>query len=169
MEWTNMLGGLLQQYSQGQGATNRQQASEDYDQIAGAVPPDMLGSLIGPALSSLGSQQVTERVFNSASVMDPTQRGGLVGSLLQGFLNNGADIGSLLGALGVNPAVAQDPSQATPEEVAALATHAHDSEPGIFDKAMGFYAEHPTLVKVLGTLAVAAIARNLSERAAEKN
>jgi hypothetical protein len=27
---------------------------------------------------------------------------------------------------------------------------------------MGFYAQHPTLVKVLGTLAIASIAKNLA-------
>ena len=36
-----------------------------------------------------------------------------------------------------------------------------ESLPDIIQKAKGFYAKHPTLVKTLGTLAAAAIARRL--------
>lgn len=169
MDWQNMIGGLISQYTSGQGATSPQEAHEHYDQIASAVPTGVLGSVIGPALSSLGGQQVMERVFNSATEMNPQQRSGLVGSLLNGFNSSGADVPSLLGQLGINPAVADNPHEASPEEVAKLAAHAHETAPGIFNQAMAFYAEHPTLVKVLGTMAVAAIARNLTASSSNTN
>ena len=51
MNWQNMIGGLLDQYTSGTGAANRQEAHEHYDQIAGAVPTNVLGSVIGPALA----------------------------------------------------------------------------------------------------------------------
>jgi hypothetical protein len=169
MDWQNMIGDLLNQYMSGQGATSRQEARAHYDQIADAVPTDVLGSVIGPALSSLGGQQVMERVFNSATEMNPEERSGLVRSLLNGFGSSGIDLTSLLGQLGINPGVADNPQEASPEEVAKLATHAQEHEPSIFNQAMAFYAEHPTLVKVLGTMAVAAIARNLTASSSNTN
>lgn len=164
MNWTDAIGGLLEQYSSGAGATNRQEARDHYDQIHSSVPADLLGGLIGPALATLGSGQVAERIFNSATEMDDDQRGGFMGTLLQGL---GGSIGAaalpaLLSQLGVNQQVMQDPRAASPEDVSKLATYAHDNDPSIFDKAMQFYAEHPMLVKVLGTMAVAAIARSLA-------
>ncbi|HZS10374.1 MAG TPA: hypothetical protein VFD58_36430 [Blastocatellia bacterium] len=166
MNWQNAIGGLLEQYASGSGAASRQEARDHYDQISSAVPTDVLGQLIGPALASLGSQQVSERVYNSATEMSPDQRGSLVGTLLQGLGSSvgAAALPALLGQLGVNRSVIDDPTNASPDDVAKLATHAHENDPSLFERAMSFYAEHPTLVKVLGTMAVAAIARNLSAR-----
>jgi hypothetical protein len=161
MDWQGMIGGLLNQYVQGRGATNRQEARDHYDQISGSVPKDLLGSIIGPALSSLGTEQVKERIFNSATEMDTQQRAGFFQNLLSGFQASGTDPLSLLSRLGISSTVADDPGLASPEDVAKLAAHAQLTDPSIFDRAMSFYAEHPTLVKVLGTMAVAAIAKQL--------
>jgi len=164
MDWQNMLGGLLNQATGAAGATNQQEVHGLFDQLAGAVPSSTLGSVIGPALSSLGTQQVMEHVLNSASVMNPQQREGLVGSLLNGFSSSGTNVQSLLGQLGINPSVADNPQEASPEEVAKLAAHAHENEPGVFHNAMAFYSEHPTLVKAMGTVAVAVIVKHLADR-----
>jgi hypothetical protein len=164
MDWQNLVGGLLNQYMQGGGARNRQEARDHYDQISSAVPTDLLGSIIGPALSSLGTQQVQERIYNSATEMDTQQRAGFLEKLLGGYRSSGTDIFSLLGNLGINSSVANNPGQASPEEVAKLAAYTQQNDPGLFDRAMEFYAENPTLVKVLGTMAVTAIAKQLYDR-----
>ena len=165
MNFMEQIGGLLNAYASGSGATNRQEAHDHYDQISSAVPLDVLASVIGPALGSLGTSQVQERVFNSATEMSPQQRGGLMESLLGGLMGSGANLPGLLNSLGIGQSVIDDPQSASPEDVAKLAAHAHENEPGIFEKAMGFYAEHPTLVKVLGTMAIAAIAKQVANRA----
>jgi F0F1-type ATP synthase membrane subunit c/vacuolar-type H+-ATPase subunit K len=165
MSFMEQIGGLLSAYTSGSGATNRQEARDHYDQISSAVPLDMLASVIGPALSSLGTSQVQERIFNSATEMTPEQRGGFMQSLLGGLMGSGANLPGLLSSLGIGQSVIDNPESATPEDVSKLAAHTHDNEPGIFQKAMEFYAEHPTLVKVLGTMAIAAIARQISNRA----
>jgi hypothetical protein len=166
MNWTDAIGGLLEQYSNGAGATNRQEAREHYDQISSAVPTDLLSGLIGPALASLGSGQVSERIFNSATEMNDDQRGGFMGTLLQGLGGSlgAAALPALLSQLGVNQQVMQDPRLASPQDISALATYAQENDPSIFERAMQFYAEHPMLVKVLGTMAVAAIARSLANQ-----
>ncbi len=95
--------------------------------------------------------------------MSPDQRGNLVQSLLGGLGGSGMNIGSLLGQLGINQGVANDPQSATPDEVAKLAAHTQSTNPGIFQEAMSFYSAHPTLVKALGSVVIAKIASNLSQ------
>jgi len=163
MGWQDLLGGVLNQYATG-AAPAQEDAHAHFDQIASAVPSDMLGSVIGPALGSLATPDVMQQVLSSATQMNPDQRGSLMGSLLSGLTSQGGDTTSLLNQLGINSAVAKDPSSATPEEIAALAAHAHENEPGVFNSAMSFYAQHPTLVKAFGALAVGAIVSHLANK-----
>src|SRR5215472_10484152 len=115
-------------------------------------------------ISDLSSPQVSETVSNLASELDSGQRGTLVGSMLSGLSSAGVDVQSLLGRLGVNPQVADNPEQATPDEAAALAAHAHENHPGIVQSAMSLYEKHPTLIKTLGLLAAAAVSKHVSEK-----
>jgi hypothetical protein len=161
MGFLDDIGGLLQQYAGGSNV-NPDQARRDYDAIAGKVPPHVLGSVIGPALASLGRQEVQTRILNSATEMTPSVRGQFLQQLLAAAGRSGANITTMLSQLGVNPSVATTPEQASPDEVAKVAAHVHDTRPDLFNEAMHFYSEHPTLVKVLGTLAIAKIAQRLS-------
>jgi len=163
MGYMNMIGSLLGQYAGGQ-QPNKQQAFDHYDQIHQNVPSDMLGSVIGPALSSLGGNEVQQRVLNSAGQMTPEQRGGLMQSLLGSFASSGVNPMSLLGDLGMRQSLASNPSDASPEELAQLATHAHETDPGVFGQAMSFYSQHPALVKAMGAVAISAIAKQLFQR-----
>ena len=126
----------------------------------GARQPGWLSA----ALPSLSSSQVSETVSNLAGELDSGQRGNLVGSMLSGLGSAEVDMQSLLGRLGINPQVADNPEQSTPEEAAALAAHAHENHPGIVQSAMSLYEEHPTLIKTLGLFAAAAIAEHVYEK-----
>jgi hypothetical protein len=46
-----------------------------------------------------------------------------------------------------------------------VAAHVHDTKPDVFTEAMRFYTNHPTLVKVFGTMIIARIAQDLSRHA----
>ena len=74
MSFMDQIGGLLSAYASGSGATSRTEAHEHYDQISSSVPSNVLASVIGPALSSLATSEVQQRLFNSASQMTPDQR-----------------------------------------------------------------------------------------------
>lgn len=161
MVFLDQIGNILSQY-QGGTIPEREEAHAHYDQIASAVPQDVLASTIGPAVGELDSAHLERKIAQSAEQMTPAQRGSLLGTLLAGLGTSGSSLSSLLGSIGASPAVAQDPNQATPADVAKVATYAKENQPDIFHKAMGFYAEHPTLVKVLGTLAIASIAKSLA-------
>jgi hypothetical protein len=158
------IGGLLNQYISGNGAANTEEAHDHYDQVQSAVPTGILGSSIGSALKSLAVQQVEQHILNSASQMSPEQRGGLMQSLLNGLTSSGGDVSSILSQLGINQSVADNPQDASPEDVAALAAHTHQNNPDVFQRAMEFYAEHPTLVKAMGAAAVSAIIYEIAKR-----
>ena len=58
----------------------------------------------------------------------------------------------------------QQASQLTPEQVQAIAAQAEKHDPTVLDKVGGFYAEHPQLVKTLGTAALAIALAGISNR-----
>ena len=158
----DQLSGLLGSVMNGN--LSEQETHQHYDQIAQNTPPQSLGTAIGSALGGLTTGDVQQRVANSANQMSPQQRGGVVESLLGGLGSSGMNIGGLLSQLGVNQNVAANPQSATPDEVAALAAHAHATDPGILQQAMSVYAAHPTLVKALGSVVIAGIASHLSKQ-----
>lgn len=161
MSFLDEIGDVLNRYQEGTGASSREEAHAHYDQIADKVPQSVLASTIGPALGTLESPEVERRVSRSAAQMTPQQRGGLLGSLI-GALPAAGGLSGLLSRIGVPPTLAQNPEAASPEDVGRVAAYTKDNHSEVFNRAMGFYAEHPTLVKVMGTLAVAAIAKRLA-------
>jgi hypothetical protein len=58
----------------------------------------------------------------------------------------------------------QQASQISPQQVQDLANHAEKSNPDIFDKLGGFYAEHPQLVKTLGSAALTIALAKMANR-----
>lgn len=162
MGFLDQIGGVLEQYTSGANVS-REQAHADYDKIAASVPPNVLGSIIGPALSSLGANEVETRIRNSASEMAPPARGEFLEKLLGAIRGAGGNPSTVLSKAGVDPSVAQQPQSASPDVVARVAAAVHKSHPDAFNAAMSFYNEHPTLVKVLGAAAIAKIAQHLTQ------
>jgi len=163
MGFMDEIGGILGQLSNAQNVSD-QDAHAQYDQIHNSVPTDILGSVIGPALSSLGGGSLQQTIGNSVSQMNPDQRTQLVQVLLNGLQSSGTNLPALLQELGVSPSILANPQQASSSDVTTIAAHAHANAPGVFDRAMEFYSKHPTLVKAMGTAAILAISRQLSKK-----
>jgi hypothetical protein len=161
MGFFDQISGVLEQYTS-QTQVPREQAHQDYDKIAATVPPNVLGSVIGPALSSLGAGEVEQRIRNSAEQMGPSTRSQFLQKLLNAIGSGGGNTASVLSQVGVDPSLAQQPERASADDVARVAAQVHQSHPDGFNRAMEFYTAHPTLVKVLGTMAIAKIAQHLS-------
>lgn len=161
MGFLDQIGDVLQQYASGANVS-REQAHRDYDTIAETVPQTELASAIGPAVGSLGTSEVEQRIRNSAGEMAPSVRGQFVERLLGALTGKGIDASALLSKAGLRPSIAQQPQNASPEDAGRLAAEVHQSHPDVFNSAMEFYSRHPTLVKVLGTMAIARIAQHLS-------
>jgi hypothetical protein len=164
MGFLDQIGGMLEQYTSSNASVSHEQARQDYDRISQTVPSSVLGSVIGPALASLGAHEVESRVGNSAGEMTPPLRSQFLQRLFGAVEGAGGSASSVLSKLGLDPSLAQQPENASPQDVGRIAAQVHQSHPAAFDSAMEFYSQHPTLVKVLGTVAIAKIAQHLSTR-----
>jgi hypothetical protein len=58
----------------------------------------------------------------------------------------------------------QQASQLSPQQVQEITNHAEQSNPDIFDKLGSFYAEHPQLVKTLGSAAITIALAKMANR-----
>jgi len=160
MDWQTTVGDL--QAGEGQGFDDID-PGQLFEQIARVLKGGLLRSVIGPALSSLGTEGVREQVASSANSMNEQQRTGLAKTLLSGLSSHGIDLGPILKRLGIDPAVAENPGEAKAEDLAKLAAHAHEHDHGLFNRAMEFYTEYPLLMQTLGAIAIASIITYLTQ------
>ena len=160
------LGNLLSQFASGGNAAN---ASDQFHQVAQNASPDLLREGLSAMFNSDQTPafgQMAGQLFGQAN---PNQQAGMLNQMLSSMgpsvlasLAAGAGGGALSGVLGrltqggAMPAAVtpEQASQLTPEQVQAIATHAEQHSPGIIDKMSGFYAQHPGLVKTLGSAAL---------------
>ena len=52
----------------------------------------------------------------------------------------------------------------SPEQVQEIATHAQQKDPSVVDKIGGMYAQHPQLIKTLGSAALAVVLAGVANR-----
>jgi hypothetical protein len=164
------LGNLLQKYLNPT-TTPSAEAANHFDEVSRHASPQIMGEGIADALRSDDTPPLGEMVSSIFSRANPQQQAGMLnqilGSLGPGALSSlgGGVLGSLAGALGGNAQVTpQQASQISPQQVQDLANHAEKSNPDIFDKLGGFYAEHPQLVKTLGSAALTIALAKMANR-----
>lgn len=171
------LGSLLQQYMGGASAP-ADQAEAHFDQASQSASPDLLRTGLAAMFRSDATPpfgQMAGELFGQAN---PNQQAGMLNQLIAGMgpavlaslmnkfgsgaggSQSGGALGGLGGLLGQltgsgTPALTPDQaSQLTPEQVQVIANHAEKANPGIIDQMSAFYAEHPTLVKTVGSAAL---------------
>ena len=163
---------VLKQYANST-ATPNPDVNDHFDQAANAVPQAHLGSSIAAALRSDATPAFGQSVGTMFGQSNPQQQAGVVNQIIQS-LGTGALSGVAGGILGrlmggsspggmptVTPAQA---SQLSPADVSVLADHAQKQNPSVIDEVGSFYAQHPTLVKTLGAVALSAVMGHLSRR-----
>jgi hypothetical protein len=180
------LGDLLQQYL---GGTNAPSAdtSTHFDQAAQAAPTNVLQDGLSAMFHSDQTPPFGQMACQMFGNANSSQQAGMLNQLIAGMgpgvlaslLNQGGNasgggalggLGGLLGQLtggGAQTPAAITPAQAsqiTPDQVQVLANHAQQANPSIIDKMSGFYAEHPTLVKTLGTAALGIALSHMAQR-----
>ena len=165
------LGNLLQKYLNVPGNQPVPDAERHFDQVAQHASPDVLGEGIADALRSDQTPPLGQMVRDVFSRADPHQQAGMLNQIL-GSLNPGAlgGLGGVLGGLAqqiggghvqVSPQQAQ---QIPPDQVQDLANRAEQHNPGIFDRLSEFYAQHPDLVKTLGSAALTIALAKMANR-----
>jgi hypothetical protein len=188
MDVMKELSELLQQYQGAQPDQAPDTIDDDFDQIAQVAPQPALADGLAAAFRSEQTPefgQMTANLFNNSN---PQQQAGLLNTILRyagpailgrimagggggasgstgggggGGLSDLINIFKGGGQQEVTPEVA---SQIPPEAVQQVAEEAQKQDPSIVDKISDFYAEHPTLVKALGTAALTIALSKIANR-----
>lgn len=163
------LGGLAKQFAAG-GASSAD-VHTAYDQVANTVPQSTLADGISHAFKSDQTPPFEQMVSNLFGQSNPDQKAGLLNQILGALGPNAAQAlgtsGALAGVSGLlsgGTVTPQQAQQVSPQAVQVLAQQAAKKDPTIMDKAAGFYAQHPTLVKAIGAGALALLLSKMSRR-----
>jgi len=168
MTLIDQLSSVLKQYS---GGSNQDSANvgEHFDQVAQAVPQGAIAEGLSSAFRSDQTPAFGSLIGNLFGQSNGEQKAGvlnnLLGALGPGALSQIAGGGALASLLGgakeITPEQAQNIS---PEVVQQLATHAEKTDFSIVDRVSVFYAQHPTLVKTLGGVAMSIVLAKVAQR-----
>ena len=186
MDLMKELGGLLQQYQGAEPTQAPDTVDDDFDQIAQAAPQPALSDGLAAAFRSDETPefgQMTANLFNNSN---PQQQAGLLNTILKhagpailgrimaGGGGGGSSTGSGGGGLsdlinifkggGQQELTPEQAGQIPPEAVQQVADEAQKHDPSIIDRISDFYAEHPTLVKTLGTAALTIALSKIANR-----
>src|SRR5215210_7211485 len=173
MDWMNQLSGILQQYSGGQAAQAPDTVHDDFDQLAQSAPQSALADGLAAAFRSNQTPAFGQMVAQLFSTAGGQQRAGILNTLISALgptiaaqlFSQGGQSG-LAGPLGggqreVTP---EQAAQVSPEAVQQIAEQAESKDPSIIDQVSNFYAEHPTLIKTIGTAALTIALAKIAER-----
>ncbi len=131
------------------------------------MPQQNLGNAIGAAFRSDATPPFGQMVGSLFGQSNPQQQAGVLNQLVQsigpGALSGvaGGILGRILGGQPGSSITAQQASQLSPADVSAIAAHAQQQDPSIVDRIGSFYAQHPTLVKTLGAVALSTVMSHL--------
>jgi hypothetical protein len=153
------LKGLAAQYTGG--AAPAGNPSEHFDQLSKTVDSSTLAQGIAAAMRSDQTPpfaQLASQLFSNGS-------GEQKASMLNAILAAAPQLSGLIPGLASGGTVT--PQQATaipPDAVQNLAHQAEQHDPSVIDKLSSVYANHPTLVKTLGTAAMMIAIRKVTEK-----
>ncbi len=158
---------ILEQYAGGATASPPANVNDHFDEVARQVPQQDLGKALGAAFRSDATPPFGQMVGSLFGQSNPQQQAGVLGQLIQsigpGALSGvaGGILGRILGNQTTGTITPQQASQLSPTDVSAIAAHAQQQDPTIVDRIGSFYAQHPTLVKTLGAVALSAVMGHL--------
>jgi hypothetical protein len=163
------FGNIAKQFATGNASASDVHAA--YDQVAQDLPQGTLADGISHTFRSDQTPPFEQMVGGLFGQSNPDQKAGLLNRLLAalgpggaaGALGSGGMAG-LAGILSGGSVTPQQAEQVPPQTVEVLAQEAAKKDPSIVDKAAGFYAQHPTLVKAIGVGALALLLSRVSRR-----
>ena len=172
----DQLQNVLTQYAGGNtpGPENPQDVEQHFSQVAAVAPQSSIAEGLAAAFRSNQTPAFGQMVSNLFSQSSGEQKAGLLNHLMssmsqgavQSLLGSGAAGGALSrllqgGSSNITPEQAQ---QVSPEAVQQLAATAEKHDPSIVDAASQFYAQHSTLVKTLGGMALTLALAHIAEK-----
>ncbi len=160
---TNLLTNLLERYASGQ-QQPQGDVQQHFEQAAQAIGPASLADALAAAFRSSETPPFEQMISQLFDHSNPDQKAGLLNHLLA-VLPTGV-LSSILPGLslgnGTREVTAEDATRVTPQAVQSIAKQAQQHDPTIVERAGQFYAEHPTVVKMLGAAALTAVMTHLA-------
>jgi len=163
---------ILQNYVNTGNAAPAGDAHNHFDQVATSAPPQVVSNGLADAFRSNNTPPFGQMVGQLFGNSNPQQQAGVLNQLISGLgpgvvsALGGGVLGRMLGGAGTStPQLTPDQAaQLTPDQVQQIATHAEQHNPGIVDTVSGFYAQHPQLVKTLGSAALTVALASMANR-----
>lgn len=163
------LGDLMKQVEGG--SASKEDVHAAYDQVAGTVSQGTLTDGLAHAFRSDQTPPFEQMVAGLFGQSNATQKAGLLNQLLGALgpqdlarVAAAVGLGTLAGAASTGSVTPQQAEAVSPEAVQTLAREAAAKDPSVMDRAAGFYAQHPTLVKAVGAAALALMMSKMSGR-----
>jgi hypothetical protein len=160
---------VLKQYTSGS-TPDAANASEHFDQVAQTASPNALAEGLSAMFKSEQTPAFGNMVGSLFGQSNGEQKAGMLNQLIAAVgpstvaqMAGGGMLASLLGG-GASQITPQQAQNISPEVVQQIATHAEKTNPSIVDMASEFYAQHSTLVKTLGSAALAVALAKVAER-----
>lgn len=166
---------VLQQYASSSALPATSNVTAHYDEVARSAPPAIVGQGLGDAFRADATPSFGEMVGKMFGQSNPQQQAGVLNQLVQSIgpsvltaLGIGGAASVASGASGAPQITPQQASQLSPTQVQSIATQAEQHDPSVLDAVGNFYAQHPQLVKTLGsaalTIALAGVANRMQRQ-----
>lgn len=163
---------ILQRYHDATAARPPETADADFDHVSGQAPQEVLGQGLGDAFRSDDTPPFEDMVSRLFGQSNGVQRAGMLNQLLRTLgpaviSAIGSGVLSRIGRPspgGIPQVTPEQASQLSPEDVKEIAAKAREHDPSVLDKVGGYYAQHPQLVKTLGSAALAIAMAGMSNR-----
>ncbi len=174
MSWMNEIANVLQNYATttGQPAAPSGDVDNHFQQVAQAAPASDLASGLAAMFHSDQTPPIPQMISQLFGNSNNNQRASLLNTLMSSGAAAGI-LGQLAQSAGINlptgagnsaPITPEAAAQVTPEMVEQAAAHAEQHDPSVIEKLSEFYAQHPTLVKTLGTAALTIAMSHMARR-----
>ncbi len=160
MDWMNAVQDIFQRYSGQSGGTAAapENPHQDFQQVAGAAPREVVADGIGQAFRSDQTPPFPEMLSHLFSHSQPDHQAGLLnrllGSMGPGGLAALPRLGRFSSVLTGGSITPEQASQVSPEQVQQIAAHAERQNPSVVDQVSNFCAQHPDVMKAAGGLAL---------------
>ena len=162
------LKSMIDQASSGNASTT--DVHSTFDQLTKSVSSGSLADGLSHAFNSDQTPPFEQMLSGLFAQSNPDQKAGLLNQLIASLppgtvqaLAGAGGLGALQGLLNNKNVTPQQASQVPPQAVETLAKQAAKKDPTIVDRAAGFYAQHPQLVKGIGVAALGLLMSRISQ------
>ncbi|MEO7743741.1 MAG: hypothetical protein ABIR98_12445 [Usitatibacter sp.] len=144
-------------------------AADDFERVAADAPPEILRDGLAEAFRAEETPPFPQMVAHLFGKSDGPQRAGILNEILSSL--GGGALGGLAGGplgdlvrRGGHQISPQEAQRISPEQIQETVARAERHDPGLVERASAFYANHPQLVRQLGTAVLTLAMRKMARR-----